>query len=490
MKKKLGEYISQYFSLTYDNASYDVIRERILSGGQVRGANFCVLILAIFVASIGLNMNSTAVIIGAMLISPLMGGIMATGYCIATNDIKSALQYLVKLVLQVIISLVTSFIYFTISPISTAHSELLARTNPTIWDVLIAFFGGLAGIIGTTRQEKSNVLPGVAIATALMPPLCTAGYGLSIHSLEFFGGAMYLFFINSFFICLSTIIVLKIMHVPEYRVLSRRARKRVHIQLGLIACITVMPSIYLAYQTTETSILESRVSSYISECFSFPNTEVIQTNIDSENNTIDVALLGQTIDNQTIEELSKKLSDYKLESMSLKVTQTQTSSDTDNEKLKELIQSLINNNVDIASFKEFMYKTETLEKNVQDDTISVTDTASTDFSRLSQAIQTLYPTVDGCYIGYVDGYSNSGLTKQDTILVLIQTSVKLPQTDYDRLNAWIQVELDTEDYILIEDTIATETSTETAETPLEETTTQSATDTSETTQDVSEIPTT
>lgn len=156
MRKSLAGYVSEYFSLSYDNADSDTIRERILSGGLVRGTNLCVLMLAIFIASIGLNMNSTAVIIGAMLISPLMGNIMAVGYCIATNDIKSALQFLVRLLLQVVISLITSFIYFTISPISTAHSELLARTNPTIWDVLIAFFGGLAGIIGTTRQKKQR----------------------------------------------------------------------------------------------------------------------------------------------------------------------------------------------------------------------------------------------------------------------------------------------------------------------------------------------
>lgn len=182
----------------------------------------CILMLAILIASIGLNMNSTAVIIGAMLISPLMGGITAIGYGIATNDLTLSKGAAIRLGIQVVICLITSTIYFTISPITTASSELLARTTPTAWDVLIALFGGLAGIIGQTRKEKSNVIPGVAIATALMPPLCTAGYGLARHRLDYFGGALYLFFINSFFICLAAIVVLKLLRLPHGNDISRR----------------------------------------------------------------------------------------------------------------------------------------------------------------------------------------------------------------------------------------------------------------------------
>lgn len=446
MKKKLSEYISEYFSLTYDNATYDIIKERILSGGQVRGTNLCVLMLAIFIASIGLNMNSTAVIIGAMLISPLMGGIMATGYCIATNDMKSAFQFLIRLLLQVIISLVTSFIYFTISPISTAHSELLARTNPTIWDVLIAFFGGLAGIIGTTRQEKGNVLPGVAIATALMPPLCTAGYGLSIHSLEFFGGAMYLFFINSFFICLSTILILKIMNVPEYKPLSRRARKRVHTQLIILACITITPSIYLAYQMTNESVQESHIQKYIEDNFNFENTEVIQSNVVDD--TIEIALLGKTIDVQTLSNLEDKLSEYGLSDMSLKVTQTETSSMVDNEKLKELIQGLINNNVDIASFKDFMkYQTTTIDTNKSNNLV--------DFSNLSDEIQSLYPSINNCSIGYVDTYIDGQISEdaQSIIVIMLDESSTFTSENLNQLSNWLTTKLDGEQFAIIENPI-------------------------------------
>ncbi|MBR1695766.1 MAG: DUF389 domain-containing protein, partial [Selenomonas sp.] len=185
--------LGDIFNLEKDRAPLAEIKERIYSGGTLKGTNMCILILAIFIASIGLNMNSTAVIIGAMLISPLMGVIMSIGYGMATYDSAYVKESFLKLLFQVTLSVLTSALYFGLSPIDTASSELLARTEPTIWDVLIAVFGGLAGIIGSTRIEKSNVIPGVAIATALMPPLCTAGYGIATHSLKFFAGALYLF---------------------------------------------------------------------------------------------------------------------------------------------------------------------------------------------------------------------------------------------------------------------------------------------------------
>lgn len=163
--------IRSAFSLEEGSASPEEIRQSILSGAHVKGTNLCILVLAILIASIGLNMNSTAVIIGAMLISPLMGGIMAVGYGFALGDLRLSRRAFIGLLFQVIVCIVASTLYFSLSPISTAHSELLARTMPTVWDVLIAVCGGLAGIIGVTRKEKTNVIPGVAIATALMPPL-------------------------------------------------------------------------------------------------------------------------------------------------------------------------------------------------------------------------------------------------------------------------------------------------------------------------------
>ena len=205
------EFLKDRFNLEEDKANENEIIDSIKKGVEFRGINLWVLIFAIFIASIGLNVNSTAVIIGAMLISPLMGPIMGIGLGIGINDFDLIKKAYKNLAIATVIGVATSAIYFLISPISDAQSELLARTTPTIWDVMIALFGGLAGIVATTRKSISNVIPGVAIATALMPPLCTAGFGLATGNLSFFFGAFYLYFINSVFISLSSFIIVRFL---------------------------------------------------------------------------------------------------------------------------------------------------------------------------------------------------------------------------------------------------------------------------------------
>ena len=177
--KVLKRTIVQKFNLRHDQADEGQVIDSITRNSDFVGANLWTLIFAILIASIGLNMNSTAVIIGAMLISPLMGPIMGVGLGMGTEDFGLVKKGVRNLLTATIIGIVTSAIYFWITPLDEAKSELLARTTPTLWDVFIAFFGGLAGVVAATRKEKSNAIPGVAIATALMPPLCTAGYGLA-----------------------------------------------------------------------------------------------------------------------------------------------------------------------------------------------------------------------------------------------------------------------------------------------------------------------
>lgn len=245
------------FSIHGDSASNEEIEERILSAGEVKGTNLCILVLAIVIASIGLNLNSTAVIIGAMLISPLMGGIMAIGYGIATADLRQARNSLVGLLIEVIVCLTISTIYFSISPLRTASSEIISRTSPTIWDVMIASFGGFAGIIGTTRKEKSNVIPGVAIATALMPPLCTAGYGIAHHSWAYCAGALYLFLINAYFICLTTIIGLLILKVPMKQTISKEKMKHIKKLILRNTFVFILPSLFFGVKLAYKEMMNS-----------------------------------------------------------------------------------------------------------------------------------------------------------------------------------------------------------------------------------------
>lgn len=203
------------YQFTRNQASNEEIHENIIEGINMYGSNFIILMCAIIIDSIGLNMNSVAVIIGAMLISPLMGPIIAIGYGVGTFNLRLIRRSIRVLIIAIIISVVTSTVYFTITPITTAGSEILARTSPTIWDVIIALVGGIAGMVGLTRKKTSNVIPGVAIATALMPPLCTAGYGIATRKISIFLRAGYLFFINGFFIAIATFIVTKALKIPN-----------------------------------------------------------------------------------------------------------------------------------------------------------------------------------------------------------------------------------------------------------------------------------
>ena len=222
------------FDLRHDQANSAEIDYTFRSGVEFRGTNLWVLIFAILVASIGLNVNSTAVVIGAMLISPLMGPIMALGYGAGINDSALMKKSIFNLGLAAVLSLIASTLYFLISPLSQAHSELLARTTPTIWDVLIALFGGLAGVIGVTRKVKSNLIPGVAIATALMPPLCTAGYGLAVGNWQFFIGAFYLFTINCVFIAIATLMMIRLMGLPSVKILEDKNLLKRRTIIGFI----------------------------------------------------------------------------------------------------------------------------------------------------------------------------------------------------------------------------------------------------------------
>ena len=280
--------LKDFFDLRGDTASVQEITDRIKAGVRFRGTNLSVLILAIFIASIGLNMNSTAVIIGAMLISPLMGSILGIGYGLARYDSAYIRSGAGNLFAQVLISVAASTLYFCLTPIDAPSSALLARTSPTIWDVLIAVFGGLAGIIGVTRKEGGNVIPGVAIATALMPPLCTAGYGIATGVTAYTVGALYLFFINSFFICLTAFIVLKIIDIP-----SKIARDSVEFSrqkryLLTFAILVTLPSCFFAYQSVQENLENAQAKSYIEENFKAPPRLAISYTLDNEKKMLTV----------------------------------------------------------------------------------------------------------------------------------------------------------------------------------------------------------
>lgn len=240
--------LKNMFSLKADTASHEEIRERLLSGGKITGTNMCVLICAMVIASVGLNVSSTAVIIGAMLISPLMGSILAMAYGLVSNDFKLLRNHGVGFVMQIVISLATSTVYFLLSPLKEATPELLARTSPTFFDVLIATAGGVAGIIGQTRKGLfNNIIPGVAIATALMPPICTCGYSIANGNWRMLGGAAYLFLVNAYFIFLASAVILSVLKTPKVRQLTEKEWKRLRFKMIRNTLIILLPSLVLGY---------------------------------------------------------------------------------------------------------------------------------------------------------------------------------------------------------------------------------------------------
>ena len=446
-KESFKEMFLEAFDLHWDNAPYDEIRKNIISGSRVKGTNMCILILAIFIASIGLNMNSTAVIIGAMLISPLMGGIMAVGYGIATVDLKLVRNATLGLFFQVTICIITSTIYFSLSPISTACSELLARTRPSIWDVLIAICGGLAGIIGVTRKEKGNVIPGVAIATALMPPLCTAGYGLATHQISFFTGAMYLFFINGFFICLSTAIVIKVMKVPCKAYINEKTGKKIKRLTLTIALLLTIPSIIWAYQLVRDTMFDNNVNNFLSEEFNFDGTQLVQSKVDKDKKTINVALIGKQLSEEKIENIKNNLASYNLSDMKLNVTQTEVSSGVTIEEIEELIKegnkgaNISDKNLEELKSEVVQYKAKLMQYEKEDYNVE----------EITKEMKALYPEITKCSIGTQKSWNDEKKIQEKYTIAIIKLPKHLTEEKHNQLVSWLQTKLSVDSVTVFEE---------------------------------------
>lgn len=311
-----------HFDLRSDLEKEQEVIEEITRGVSFRGANLWVLIVAIFIASLGLNVNSTAVIIGAMLISPLMGPIIGMGLAVGINDLDLLKRALKNFSFATLISVLTAMLYFLISPLEEAQSELLARTTPTIYDVLIAFFGGAAGIIAlSTRGRGGNVIPGVAIATALMPPLCTAGYGLATWQLSFFFGAFYLFFINTVFISLSTFVGVRLMGFRHHELPTpERARRARHI-LTVIIVATIIPALLMTISIIRTSIFENNLRHFIADELTQTGTQILSSGTDAATKELRIVAVGRTITDVQQRAASAHMAQYGLGGYKLSVIQ-------------------------------------------------------------------------------------------------------------------------------------------------------------------------
>ena len=325
-----------------------------------KGATAWILICSIFVASIGLNASSTAVVIGAMLISPLMGPILGVGLSIAINDVDTLKRSLVNLAIMIVLSLLTAFLFFYLFPLSEDTSELLGRVKPDIRDVLIAFFGGLALIIARTKKGTiASVIFGVAIATALMPPLCTAGYGLAKANWPYFFGAMYLFTINTIFIALATFIVVKILGFPMLKYANSKRRRRTGQIATFIAVIVMVPALFTFVEVWRESQFENAVKSFLdNELEPLPHSEFIRNNavpqfsiVKDEPSILELNSFGlDQIDDNTISLLRARMKDYPALSNTKLVFNQNRSKNLDN--LRYMSQLRYRDSLDLLSQSE------------------------------------------------------------------------------------------------------------------------------------------
>lgn len=296
--------------------------QKIKDGIPVKSHTAWILIFSILIASIGLNTSSTAVVIGAMLVSPLMGPILGVGMSIAINDIDTLRRSMINLGVMVGLSLLSSFLFFSIPLFQDATPELLARTQPDVRDVLIAIAGGLALIIALSRhKEMTNTIAGIAIATALMPPLCTAGYGLATWNLKFFGGAMFLFTINAIFIALATFVIVKSLGFPMVRYIDSLKRKRIARMASLVAIVIFGFSIYLFYGLFQKNKFIQKAENFIAVIKEKTGAGIINSEVNYEKRNLKIVILGKNIEENELGVWTAKMPDYGLKNVSLEIQQ-------------------------------------------------------------------------------------------------------------------------------------------------------------------------
>ena len=398
------------------------VLDNVKSNISFRGSNLWILACAIVVASVGLNVNSTAVIIGAMLISPLMGPIVGSGFGLGTYDFDLVKRSLKNLFIATIVSLIVSTTYFFLSPFKEIQSELLARTSPNVYDIFIAFFGGLVGVIAITRVEKGNPIPGVAIATALMPPLCTAGYGLALGNLKFFVGAMYLYTINCVFICLATFIIVKFLKYPVTKQINIRREKQVKYAITLLTLTLIIPSIFFAYQLFEEKKYKQKVELFLNTEFLNKGYTILykKTKFLTNPKKIELAFLTKKFDAKEIKSFNEKLKAYELKNTVLNIIQDST-----------------NVKQDILNEISFNNKTVGEKDLIINQLKNQITTLKFDTTLILAETKILFPVIDNIAVSN-QTFDDSKPKKKLVTLILYQSKKELSSSDKEKLVLWLK----------------------------------------------------
>ena len=444
IKKFLRDYLDLRKDKDNELATVDSIRK----GVEFKGANLWILILAIFMASLGLNVNSTAVIIGAMLISPLMGPIMGVGLSVGLNDFELMKRSLKSYLITTLFSVTTATIFFLISPVAEGQSELLARTSPTIYDVFIALLGGLAGVVALSTKEKGNVIPGVAIATALMPPLCTAGYGLATGNAVYFFGAFYLYFINSVFISLATFTGVRVMHFQRKAFVDKARELKVRRYIVFIVILTLCPAIYLTVGIIRQMVFDGSANRFVNEQLMFEGTQLLDKKIlhGAEGDEIRVVLIGQEVPEASLALARAKMKEYNLGDTKLTVMQGSNNETLDIGSLRAMVmedfykkseERLQEQKQQIATL------TSDLEQYHRFDALSVT---------LAPELKVLYPEVKSIALSHAIEQQVDSLHADTLTFAIVQLSRQSKPAERTKMTQWLKARLGTDRLRLIVET--------------------------------------
>ena len=406
-----------------------------------RGPNAWILAIAIIIASVGLNVNSIPVVVGAMLISPLMGPIFGLGLGLGISDVQLVKSSGKNLLVMVVISLTASFLYFLITPLSLSNpTELLARTNPTIYDVLIALFGGFAGIFEQCRKEKGTVFAGVAIATALMPPLCTAGFGLAGGNFGYFFGALYLFFINCLFIMLATYISVKYFKFRETEYSDISTGRKTKHMITMLIILFIVPSIWSAVILINQNRFEENAIAFVEHSKSYGKSIIYDYKIDhTDGSTIEISFVGEPLDERTRSDIYSTAARYGISKEKLIINDhTTTESINEMELVKDLYdrmdREISTRDAEIARLRAEL-------ESSKNDMIP--------YKQLAQEITSTYPTIQEVHITRGESVHVESIEQtKSSMIVVAYTNEKMSDTECNKLESWLKIRLSEENITL------------------------------------------
>lgn len=411
--------LNRLFSLK-SSTDYVKTSRQIRADVEFNNGNLWALIFAILIASIGLNINSTSVIIGAMLISPLMGPIVGAGFSLAINDFNLLRRSLRNLLISTFVAIIFSYVYFSVSPLELVQSELLARTRPTLYDVLIAIFGGSAGAIAVTRKmNKGNMIPGVAIATALMPPLCTAGFGLAQNNLGYFFGAIHLFLINALFICLSTLVFMRVIHIEQKLDANPHHLKKTRNILFVLTLSILIPSIYTGWVLIQEARFQKKVQNFVQQEIAFKNRTIVNLKFDYSlhGSHIVLNIFGRELSLDSIKILSNNLIKYDLKNTKLDINQLFKINDS-------TVDNSMGYQLDLNHEKTEVYLQQVHSQQIKIDSLEKLVVKKEDYKLMMNDLKILFPDLKRIQQGW-----RFNLKKNDSLNVILLDWTILPKIE-------------------------------------------------------------